>query len=144
MPDVNQDQSEFVPSGSPAAIAPGVPQFAKAEYAHPPGVDHCRICSNLISGDYFRINNQMACAACAEQARKGKPADSHAAFARGLLLGSAGAVVGLILYSTVAILTGWTIGYLALAVGWLVGKGITKGSNGLGGRRYQIAALILT
>jgi len=122
----------------------GIPQFAKAEYPHPPGVDHCRICSSRIAGDYYRINNQMACAECAEQARNGQPTDSHAAFARGLLLGSAGAVAGLVLYATVAIVTGWTIGYLALAVGWLVGKGITKGSNGLGGRRYQIAALILT
>jgi hypothetical protein len=33
---------------------------------------------------------------------------------------------------------------VALAVGWLVGKGITKGANGMGGRRYQIAAVGLT
>lgn len=121
-----------------------IPQFAKAEYAAPPGVDQCRICSRFISGEYYRVNNQMACSVCAQQALNGQPQDSHSAFARGLLLGSAGAVAGLILYATVAILTGWTIGYLALAVGWLVGKGIIKGSNGLGGRRYQIAALILT
>jgi uncharacterized membrane protein YgcG len=109
-----------------------------------PGTERCRICSNLISGDYFRINGQMACSNCAQQAQAGQPTDSHAAFLRGLLLASGGAVVGLILYSTVAIATGWTIGYLALAVGWLVGKGMIKGSNGLGGRRYQIAAVLLT
>jgi hypothetical protein len=86
----------------------------------------------------------MACAACAGQARNGQPKDSHSAFARGLGLGSLAAIAGLILYAAVNIITGWTIGYLALAVGWMVGKGITKGSSGIGGRRYQIAAVLLT
>src|SRR5258708_6411939 len=87
-----------------------VPQFATAEYAHTAQSNdaRCRICSNLISGDFFRINNQMACANCAQQARAGQPADSHSAFVRGLLLGIGGAILGLILYSAVAIGTGWT------------------------------------
>jgi hypothetical protein len=120
------------------------PQFATAEYAHLPGTERCRICNNLISGEYYRVNNQMACATCAQQASAGQPIDSHAAFLRGLLFAIGGAVIGLTLYATVAIVTGWTIGYLGLAVGWLVGKGMIKGSNGLGGRRYQIAAVLLT
>lgn len=144
MPDTFEPQTQPNLSANEPVVANEIPQFAKAEYAHPLGVDHCRICSNLISGDYYRVNNLMACPACGEQALSGQPKDSHAAFARGLLLGSLGAVAGLILYATVNIVTGWTIGYLALAVGWLVGKGITKGSNGLGGRRYQIAAVLLT
>lgn len=121
-----------------------MPQFATAEYAHIPGTERCRICSNLISGEYYRVNGQMACATCAGQAREGQPTDSHAAFARGLLLGAGAAVLGLILYSTVGIVTGWTIGYVALAVGWLVAKAMMKGSNGIGGKRYQIAAVVLT
>jgi len=140
MPELNQSQPEFTSS----LVNEPIPQFSTAEYASTPGTDRCRICSKLIAGEYYRVNSQMACEICALQAREGQPTDSHAAFARGLLLGSGGAVLGLILYSTVAILTGWTIGYLSLAVGWLVGKGIEKGSNGLGGRRYQIAAVALT
>ena len=152
MSEFNQNEPEFHSVVTPAAMVPatatGVPQFATAEYAHIPGPQssetRCRICSNLISGDYFHVNNQMACANCAQQALAGQPSDSHAAFLRGLLLGVGGAFLGLILYSGVAIATGWTIGYVALAVGWLVGKGIIMGSNGLGGRRYQIAAVLLT
>jgi len=139
--DLTPDKLSVV---TPAADASAMPQFATAEYAHIPGTERCRICNNLISGEYYRVNNQMACATCAQQARAGQPTDSHAAFIRGLLLGAGGALVGFILYATVAIVTGWTIGYLALAVGWLVGKGMIKGSNGLGGRRYQIAAVVLT
>ena len=36
------------------------------------------------------------------------------------------------------------MGYVSLAVGFLVGKAIMMGSQGIGGRRYQIAALVLT
>jgi hypothetical protein len=52
--------------------------------------------------------------------------------------------LGLILYAAFGIITGLEIGYISLAVGYLVGKGIKMGSNGLGGRRYQIAAALLT
>jgi hypothetical protein len=130
---------------APASPSPSdTPQFTTAEYAHAPGTDRCRICGNPIAGEYYRVNLQMACAKCAAEARDGQPADSHAAFLRALLLGAAAAVLGLILYSTFAILTGLTIGYLALAVGWLVAKAMMKASNGVGGTRYQVTAVLLT
>lgn len=138
------DNQELITGITGPASGSDVPQFSTAEYAHIPGTERCRICSNLISGEYYRVNSQMACSKCAEEARAGQPSDSHAAFARSLLFGIGGAAAGLILYSTFAIVTGWTIGYLALAVGWLVAKAMMKGSNGIGGRRYQITAVILT
>lgn len=140
-----QSSDDLAP-GQPSAITPphelsGIPQFTTAEYV---GTEHCRICNRLLDAEYYHVNGQMACKICALQASEGQPSDSHAAFMRGLLLGIGGAVIGLVLYSTVAIVTGWTIGYLGLAVGWLVGKGMIKGSNGIGGRRYQIVAVLLT
>lgn len=147
MPD---DQEVATPAPevvSPAALPPTsaeVPQFSTAEYAHVPGTERCRVCGYPVTGEYFRINGQMACGKCAGQARDGQPKDSHAAFLRGLLLGAGAAVVGLILYATFTILTNLYIGYIALGVGWLVGKAMMRGSNGMGGRRYQIAAVLLT
>jgi predicted lipid-binding transport protein (Tim44 family) len=126
------------------AVPAAAPQFATAEYAHIPGTERCRFCGSLISGEYFRINSQMTCSTCAGQARDGQPADSHAAFMRGLLLGCGASLVGLIFYATFTIVTDFYIGFIALGVGWFVGKAITKGSNGMGGRRYQIAAVLLT
>jgi hypothetical protein len=76
--------------------------------------------------------------------RNSIPKDSHAAFVRALAFGAGGAIAGLALYSLVTIATGWMIGYVSLAVGWLVAKAMMKGSGGLGGRRYQIAALLFT
>jgi len=120
------------------------PQFGTAEYVGSPGGDHCRYCHQLISGNYYRINDGMACPGCAEKARGEVAKDNHAAYLRGLSYGIGAAILGLILYATFAIVTGIVIGYISLAVGWMVGKAIMKGSNGVGGRRYQITAVLLT
>jgi predicted lipid-binding transport protein (Tim44 family) len=120
------------------------PQFATAEYAQKASGDVCTPCKQPISGRYYRINGALTCETCAEISRRQIPADSHASFVRGVLYGIGGAIVGLILYSTFGIVTGLVIGYLSLAVGYIVGKAINMGSRGLGGRRYQIAAVILT
>jgi hypothetical protein len=136
--------AEDLNATSQPALTADVPQFATAEYSHVPGSERCRICGNFISGEYFRVNNQMACSTCAAEAKQGQPKDSHAAFARGLGLGVGAALVGLAIYATFTIVTNLYLGYIALGVGWLVGKAIIKGSNGMGGRRYQVAAILLT
>ena len=133
----NEQETEKTP-------APDMPQFATAEYARVPGTERCRICNNAIFEDYYRVNGQMACPKCAGEARQGVPSDSHAAFARALLLGGGAAVLGMALYAGFTITTNFYFGYIALGVGWLVAKAMLKGSHGIGGRRYQIAAALLT
>lgn len=124
--------------------AKATPQFETAEFQTQPGKDTCFVCHQPISGTYYRINARMACSACTERLRSSVPKDNHAAFMRALVFGAGGAIAGLVLYSTVTIVTGLAIGYVSLAVGWIVGKAMMKGSGGLGGRRYQIAALLFT
>jgi hypothetical protein len=121
-----------------------VPQFGTAEYARKPGAETCQSCGAGISDQYFRVNGALACPICANQAQAKMPKDTHTAFVRGLTFGIGGAIVGLIVYAAFGILTGLVIGYVSLAVGWIVGKAIKKGSNGIGGMRYQIAAALLT
>ncbi len=104
----------------------------------------CRNCNNLISFEYYRINGQMVCSSCAVQARTGQSSDSQAAYACALFFGIGGAIVGSILYAGFTIATHITLGYLALVVGWIVGKSMKYGSNGLGGGRYQFTAVMLT
>jgi hypothetical protein len=120
------------------------PQFATAEYASPGGAETCKSCNKPISGSYYRVNGSLACTACVSQLQNQIPRDSHSAFVRSLIFGSGGAVLGLILYSAFGIITGLAIGYLSLAVGYIVGKAIRMGSGGVGGRRYQVAAVALT
>ena len=58
--------------------------------------------------------------------------------------GVAGGVAGAIVYYAVLALSGYEIGIIAIAVGWLVGKGVRWGSGGRGGPLYQALAIGLT
>jgi len=130
MPDLNQPKF--------------TPQFTTAEYAGTSQGDRCVSCNHPITARYFRVNTRMACESCVQELERQQPKDSHAGYVRGLLFGIGAAIVGMIFYAGFTILTGFYIGYVSLAVGWLVGKAIMLGSKGIGGRRYQIAAVILT
>ena len=120
------------------------PQFGTAEYAGVAGTEHCQFCQEPLGRRYYRINTGMACAGCAERIQHELPKDGHTQYARGLLFGIGGAILGLIIYATFGIVTGLMIGYVSLAVGYIVGKAIKKGSRGAGGRKYQITAVALT
>src|ERR1700761_7375216 len=121
------------------------PQFGTAEYAGgTPGGERCKSCGQSLASQYYRVNGAVTCNYCGEQALLRKPQDTHQIFVRGLLFGIGGAILGIILYAGFGIVTGLMLGYISLAVGWIVGKAIKKGTNGIGGRRYQIAAVLLT
>jgi len=121
------------------------PQFGTAEYADKPGSNRCRVCQQSMGGTYYRVNTAMVCPGCAEKMRSVMPMHEHAAYVHALAYGIGAAVVGLIGYALIAILLqGWVISYMSIGVGWIVGTAMMKGSNGVGGRRYQIAAALLT
>jgi len=125
-------------------MADNTPQFGTAEYSSVPGTERCALCQQLIGASYYRVNNHMACASCAERVKRGMPADSPSSYSKALLYGLGAAFVGFLLYSAIGMATGWVIGYMSLAVGWLVGTAMKKGANGAGGRKYQITAALLT
>jgi hypothetical protein len=120
------------------------PQFGKAEYVGDPGTDRCVACSQPVLGEYYRVNGAMVCPTCTSSAQTKLPNDTHTAFVRAVLFGCGGALLGLILYSAFGIITGFVIGYISLAVGYIVGKAMMMGSKGIGGRRYQVVAMLLT
>jgi hypothetical protein len=120
------------------------PQFSTAEYAPKPGADQCKTCNKPLGATYYRVNGVAACGDCAKRVENARPKDNRRAFIRALVFGGAGAVLGLVIYATFEIATGWIIGYLSLAVGYIVAKAMMMGSEGIGGRRYQITAVVLT
>jgi hypothetical protein len=122
----------------------GVPQFATAEYSAQPGGTMCKSCGKPIAAASYRVNGVPVCANCVQRIKNQMPVDSHAAFVRGICFGVGGAILGLALYVGFALATGWIVGFVSLAVGYIVGKAIVFGSGGLGGRRYQVAAVLLT
>ena len=67
-----------------------------------------------------------------------------AAFGRAIALGLCGAVLGGLLYAGFIQVTNIQIGYLSIAIAFLVAKGMMIGSKGRGGFQYQITAIVLT
>ena len=65
-------------------------------------------------------------------------------FSWGMLGGIAGAMIGAIVYVAFIEATHIRIGYLAIAVAYLVAKGVMMGSRAKGGLEYQITAVALT
>lgn len=120
------------------------PQFATAEYTPNSAAMNCVACKQPISGSCFKIKGAPICAGCTERIRGQIPRDSHAAFVRAVAFGIGGALVGFALYVAFALATGLIIGYVSLAVGYIVGKAMHMGSRGIGGRRYQVVAVLLT
>jgi hypothetical protein len=125
-------------------VSNGVPQFATAEYSAQTGAAVCKSCGKPIAGAYFRANGVPVCGNCAQRIKDQMPVDSHSAFVRAICFGVGGAILGLALYVGFALATGWIVGFVSLAVGYIVGKAIVFGSGGVGGRRYQVAAVLLT
>jgi FtsH-binding integral membrane protein len=119
--------------------------FDRARYAgDPPPPDSCVYCQRGLESEYFRVNGNLACPTCAQRAEKLVPPDSHKAFSRAVLFGLGAAIVGCAGYALFEILTGIMLGWIALLVGLFVGRAMKAGSHGLGGRRYQITAALLT
>jgi hypothetical protein len=117
------------------------PQFGTAEFQSSP--DRCTFCTKPLGGRCYRVNGALACSLCADRVKNGRPNGVNP-YPPALLFGMGAAVLGLILYSTIAIVTGFEIGFASLAVGWLVGKAVMKGSKGVGGTKFQVTAALLT
>jgi hypothetical protein len=122
----------------------GVPQFATAEYSSQPDAAVCKSCGKSMAGAYYRVSGVPVCGNCTQRIKDQMPVDSRSAFVRGTFFGVGGAILGLALYVGFAIATGWIVGFVSLAVGYIVGKAIMFGSGDVGGRRYQVAAVLLT
>jgi hypothetical protein len=121
------------------------PQFGTAEYASQPAGDRCKVCQQPMGGTYYRVNMSRVCPSCAQNMKSAITLDNHSAYVRALAYGIGAAAAGLVGYAVIAILLqGWVISYMSIGVGWIVGTAMMKGSNGMGGRRYQIAAAVLT
>src|SRR5207245_7603631 len=65
-------------------------------------------------------------------------------FGRSLVFGIGATIAGAVLYYGVIAITELEIGLVAIAIGYMVGYSVRRGSRGWGGRRYHVLALLLT
>jgi hypothetical protein len=117
-------------------------QFQKIEYAD--SRPKCALCQGPLESMYFHLAGQRICPACAEKARAAQARPANAAVVRGLLCGAGTAVLCSAGYASIVAITGYELALVAIAVGYLVGRAVRRGSAGLGGRRCQAGAVVLT
>jgi len=117
-------------------------QFQKAEFESPKAA--CALCQRAMAGRYFHLNGQMICPECAAKVQAGQQRPQNAWIVRGLLYGLGAAALCSAGYALFTYVTGFELALIAIVVGHVIGKAVRKGSNGLGGRRCQVLAVILT
>jgi hypothetical protein len=102
----------------------------------------CTACRASMTGEYYLANAQIVCPACRDrlEAEMDRPGNIPMA----LLLGAGGGAVGAAIWYAVVAITDYQIGLIAILVGWLVGRGVLKGSKERGGAGYQALAMVLT
>jgi hypothetical protein len=105
----------------------------------------CSACSTDITTSYYEVNGAIVCTSCRGTLRAQFAGGSSAGrFGKAVGFGLIAAAVGSGLYYAVLTLTGYEIGLVAIVVGFLVGRAVNRGSQGRGGRAYQVLAVGLT
>jgi hypothetical protein len=105
----------------------------------------CTACHQSVALEYFDVNGQQVCASCRDViAQQLESPRGSLPLVRAGMFGLGAALLGAVLYYAVIAITNFEIGLVAIAIGYMVGYAIRKGTGGLGGRRFQVMALVLT
>jgi len=108
------------------------------------GAPTCAQCQAPIGDAYYEVNGHVVCPGCKTALERSPSGNGASRLLRAAAFGLGGAVVGAGIYYAILAATGYEIGLVAIAVGWLVGRGVQKGSHGIGGWAYQALAVGLT
>ena len=128
----------------PLQFDTAVPTVAPSDIITAQGVT-CVACGRAVSDEYFDVNGQSVCDGCRTQlAQLAESPRGWGTFAKAGLFGFVAAVLGAILYYAVIAITNFEIGFVAIAIGFMVGWAIRKATANRGGRRFQVLALVLT
>ncbi|MFL5345927.1 MAG: hypothetical protein ACJ8AT_14145 [Hyalangium sp.] len=120
----------------PEALPPSQPAAAVAVAA-------CSLCQKPIAaGAGTSINGNLVCGSCAAQVQAELAAEQQtgARFPLALAGGAAGALVGAVIWAVIVVATDYEIGYVAVLVGYLAGRGVKLGAGKGRGQPLQIAA----
>jgi hypothetical protein len=140
MPAFNQSDNP-----TPSTTGPDI-QFDRAEPLTPDASPRtCVGCNTVIRDSYYTAGGRLICTNCADRIHATKPPEPGTkGLLRAALYGAGAALLGTIVYFAVLALSGYEIGFIAVGVGWLVGKAVHKGGFGCGGWKLQALAVGLT
>src|SRR5688572_19346349 len=128
----------------PLKFDTAVPTVAPSDVIAAQGVTRVA-CGRAVSDEYFDVNGQSVCDGCRTQlAQLAESPRGWGTFGKAGLFGFVAAVLGAILYYAVIAITNFEIGFVAIAIGFMVGWAIRKATANRGGRRFQVLALVLT
>lgn len=132
--DLQFDKAEFQGTTS----EDGAAQAGTA--AHP-----CSACTRPLDGEYWEVGTSVVCGACRDgMVDYFEGGSAPGRVMRSILLGGAAAAIGAFIWYLIIRITDYNIGIVAIAVGWMVGRGVVKGSRSRGGWFYQALAVGLT
>jgi hypothetical protein len=124
--------------------------FDRADFTAEIYEDNCRWCTRALTAACFTVRDKTAqeirvCERCADRARQLSPPDTRAAFLRSILFGAlTAAMVGMASFGLFRMTNISVMVFGSIGAGYLIGKAMRMGSNGVGGRRYQVMAAVLT
>jgi hypothetical protein len=105
----------------------------------------CAQCATPITDRYFTLGSHVLCESCHFAFQNARaPGNAASRFLGAAALGTAAAAIGCALWLVVTELTGYEIGLIAIAVGYIVGMAVHVGSRRVGGAAYQLLAVFLT
>ncbi len=133
----------------PPSDSVGDLQFTTVEpiEAEPAGavtVPACALCRQPIASSYFAIADKLLCASCRQLVSGGPPGSGFVRLLKAGVLGLGAGLVGALIWFAIRRVMNMEIGLVAIAVGFMVGKAVRKGSANRGGPAYQLIAVILT
>jgi hypothetical protein len=119
--------------------------FEKATYAKAEGGPPCANCKGPLGERYWEWLSRAVCEDCrGKLSALFEASQSRKAFMRAVLLGGATALGCGIAYAVFVALTDYQLVLLTIGIAFVIAKVVRRCSAGLGGRRYQILAVLLT
>ena len=105
----------------------------------------CTLCHTPFGTEYFDVGGPQICRACSERvAYQTATPREMSTLVRAAIAGVIAALLGAVLYFAVIAISGFEVGLVSIAIGYMVGYGVRFGTRGRGGRRFQVIALVLT
>ena len=121
--------------------------FERADFGtetEPPSMN-CGLCERPIGDAYFTLDEDFVCEACETTQRDaGPPGSAFSRMAGAVVAGTVAAALAAAIWMLITQLSGYEIGLIAIAVGWVVGVAVQIGNRNTGGIPYQLLAVFLT
>ena len=143
VPKTPNDPAFPIPSGASDASV-GSLDFERADRTESTART-CAQCGTPITDRYYTLGSHVLCESC-HLAFQSATAPGNAAirFFGATALGTVAAAIGCAMWMIVTELTGYEIGLIAIAIGYLVGMAVHVGARRIGGVAYQLLAVFLT